>query len=120
MTELQQFLGIVQYMSSFITRLADHTAPLRAMTKKDSKFEWNDSLQQAFERVKSMICEDMSLSYFDVTKPTVIQVDASKIGICAAMSQDGKPIAFASKALTRHGTTLRQHRAGATCSCLRM
>ncbi|WP_419629159.1 reverse transcriptase domain-containing protein, partial [Thiolapillus sp.] len=62
MTELQQFLGIVQYMSSFIPRLADHTAPLRAMTKKDSKFEWNDSLQQAFERVKSMICEDMSLS----------------------------------------------------------
>ncbi|WP_419601948.1 RNase H-like domain-containing protein, partial [Thiolapillus sp.] len=100
MTELQQFLGIVQYMSSFIPRLADHTAPLRAMTKKDSKFEWNDSLQQAFERVKSMICEDMSLSYFDVTKPTVIQVDASKIGIGAALTQDGKPIAFASKALT--------------------
>ena len=37
MTELQQFLGIVQYMSSFIPRLADHTAPLRAMTKKHSK-----------------------------------------------------------------------------------
>ena len=76
-TELQQFLGIVQYMSPFIPRLA-HTAPLRAMTKKDSKFEWNDSLKQAFERVKSMICEDMSLSYFDVTKPTVIQVRSTQ------------------------------------------
>ena len=64
-TELQRFLGIVQYMSSFIPTLADHTALFRTMIKKDSKFEWNDSLQQAFERVESMVCEDMSLSYFD-------------------------------------------------------
>ena len=70
------------------------------MTKKDSKFEWNDSLQQALERVKSVICEDMSLSYFDVTKPTVIQVDASKIGIGAALIQDCKPVALEIKALT--------------------
>ena len=99
-TKLQQFLGIVQYKSRFIPRLADHTAPLRAKTKKDSKFDRNDSLQQAFETVKSMICEDVSLSHFDVTKPTVVQVDVSKIAIGAALTQDGKPIAFASKALT--------------------
>ena len=100
LTELQQFLGIVQYMSPFILKLSDHTAPLRAVTKKDAAFEWNDSLQHAFERVKSLICKDTSLSYFDVMKPAVIQVDASKIGIGAVLVQDNKPIAFASKAFT--------------------
>ena len=99
-TEVQQFLGIIQYLSPFIPNLADHTAPLRALTKKDVKFEWNASLQHAFDKIKSMICKDMSLQYFDVNKPSVIQVDASKTGLGAALLQEGKPITFASKALT--------------------
>ncbi|KAL8607946.1 hypothetical protein ACOMHN_005501 [Nucella lapillus] len=99
-TEVQQFLSIIQYLSPFIPNLSDQTAPLRALTKKDAHFEWNNSLQQAFDRVKSTVCKDMSLQYFNVNKPSVIQVDASKTGLGAALLQDGKPIAFASKALT--------------------
>ena len=99
-TEIQQFLGIIQFMAPFISKLADQTAPLRALTKKDVPFEWNSSLQKVFENVKASICKDIALTYFDVTKPTTIQVDASKIGIGAALLQDGRPIAFASKALT--------------------
>ena len=87
-------------MAPFISKLADQTAPLRALTKKDVPFEWNSSLQKVFENVKASICKDIALTYFDVTKPTTIQVDTSKIGIGAALLQDGRPIAFASKALT--------------------
>ena len=87
-------------MAPFISKLADQTAPLRALTKKDVPFEWNSSLQKVFENIKASICKDIALTYFDVTKPTTIQVDASKIGIGAALLQDGRPIAFASKALT--------------------
>ena len=63
-------------------------------------FQWNSSLQKVFENVKASICKDIALSYFNVTKPTAIQVDTSKVGIGAALLQDGKPIAFASTALT--------------------
>ncbi|KAK7113437.1 hypothetical protein V1264_012727 [Littorina saxatilis] len=80
LTELQQFLGMVQYMSSFIPRLADHTAALRALTKKDVQWDWNSSHQKAFQKVKDMICEDTALTYFDITKPAAIQVDASQQG----------------------------------------
>ena len=45
-TEIQQFLGIIQFMAPFISKLADQTAPLRALTKKDVPFEWNSSLQK--------------------------------------------------------------------------
>ena len=41
----------------------------------------------------------MTLTYFDPSKPSVIQVDASMRGLGAALLQDNKPIAFASKAL---------------------
>ena len=99
-TEIQQVLGIIQFIAPFIPKLADQTPPLRALTKKDVPFEWNSSLQKVFENIKASISKDIALTYFDVTKPATIQVDASKIGIGAALLQDGRPIAFASKSLT--------------------
>ena len=99
-TELQQFLGMVQYMSPFIPKLADSTAALRNLTKKDSDFVWNDSHEQAFKNIKDMVCHTTSLAYFDVTKETIIKVDASQQGIGAALTQDEKLIAFASKVMT--------------------
>ena len=99
-TEIQQFLGINQFMSPFIPKFADQTAPLTALTKKGVPFEWNSCLQKVFNNVKASICKDIALSYFDVTKPTTIQGDTSIVGIGAALPQDRRPIAFAIKALT--------------------
>lgn len=99
-TEVQQFLGIVQYMSPFIPNLADHTEILRSMTKKDSVWSWTASHEKSFQKLKSLICSECTLTYFDPKLPTTIQVDASKKGLGAALVQQGKPIAFASKALT--------------------
>ena len=42
----------------------------------------------------------MCLRYFDPNKPASIEVDASSLGLGAALIQDNKPVAFASKALT--------------------
>ena len=99
-TEIQQFLGIIQFKSPFIPNLADQTAPLRALTKKGVPFEWNSSLQKVFDNVKAFICKDIILSYFDVTTTTTIQADTSKAGIGAAPLQDERPLAFASKTPT--------------------
>ena len=98
-TELQQFLGLATYMSPFIAKLADHTDDLRALTHKDSEWQWTASHQKAFDNVKSLITTECTLTYFDPTKPSVVQVDASMRGLGAALLQDNKPIAFASKAL---------------------
>ena len=38
--------------------------------------------------------------YFDLSLPVTIQVDASQVGLGAALLQNGKPMAFASKTLT--------------------
>ena len=40
-----------------------------------------------------------TLAYFDPSKEVTLQVDASKKGLGAVMFQDGKPVAFTSKAL---------------------
>ena len=99
-SRLQQFLGMVTYLSPFIPSLSTHTAPLRELLKKDSEFIWNTSYQEAFDRIKELVCKDTTLHYFDVRKPVTIQVDASGKGLGAALLQEGCPVAFASKALT--------------------
>ena len=47
-------------------------------------------------RIKEMIISAPVLAYYDVTKPVVIQCDASKSGLGAALLQEGRPVAFSS------------------------
>ena len=98
--EVQQFLGLAQYMAPFIPKLADNTETLRALTRKDTEWQWTPSHQASFESVKASISSECILTFFNPKKKTTIQVDASQKGLGAALIQDGKPVAFASKALT--------------------
>ena len=99
-TELQEFLRMVTYLSPFICGLSTLTAPLWELLKKDANFTWNASYESAFEQIKEAVVSDTTLRYFDPALPMTIQVDASQVGLGAALLQNGKPIAFASKALT--------------------
>ena len=99
-TELQEFLGLVTYLSPFIPGLSTLTAPLQELLKKDADFSWNRTYDITFEWVKEAVISDTTLRYFDPSLPVTIQVDASQVGLGAALLQNGKPVAFASKALT--------------------
>ena len=99
-SQLQKFLGMVTYLSPFVLSLSSFTAPLHGLLKKDVEFTWNETYQDAFDSVKSLVCSDTTLCYFDICRPVMIQVDASKKGLGAVLLQDGCPVAFASKALT--------------------
>ena len=98
--ELQQFLGLVQYMSPFIKNLSQNTEVLRKLLLKDSDWQWNECHEKAFQATKDLIHEKMTLKYFDPTKPTTLEVDSSLEGLGAALLQDGEPVAFASKSLS--------------------
>ena len=68
-------------------------------------------------RVKQWICKTLlkaTLAYFDCTKFIVIQTDASEYGLGAALLQDGRLIAFASKTVT----DMKTKYANIECKCL--
>ena len=44
--QLQSFLGMVNYMGTFIPNLSHHTKPLWAMLKKDNMFHWEEQQTQ--------------------------------------------------------------------------
>ena len=49
--QLQSFLGMVNYMGTFIPNLSHHTEPLRAMLKKDNVFHWEEQQTRSFQEV---------------------------------------------------------------------
>lgn len=98
--DLQSFLGMVTYLAPFIPCLSEHTTPLRQLLHQESLFQWQSEHQNAFDTLKHLIQEASTLSYFDPNLPSVLQVDASQTALGAVLTQQGKPVAFASKSLT--------------------
>lgn len=99
--ELETVLGMVNYLTKFAPNLADITAPMRSLLRRDTEFIWDSAQNSAFEKVKEVITKSPVLSFYDPKKPLTLQVDASNFGLGASLLQDGKPIAFASKSLTQ-------------------
>jgi hypothetical protein len=103
--ELQQFLGMVQYLAPFIPKLSEYTASLRGLLKKESQWYWTPDHEKQYCKIKELICNTVTLNYFNPQLETIVQVDASQRGLGAALLQKDKQgktkvIAFASKALT--------------------
>ena len=98
--ELQSSLGIATYMASFIPSPSALSEPLRNLLKRSTDFHWSPSHSTAFQKIKQSICRQVSLTYFDPKKVTILQADASLKGLGSALVQEGKVGAFASRALT--------------------
>ena len=114
-TELQSFLGSVNYLSWFITGLIQLHKPLQVLVKKNSEFVWTTVHDKSFHDLKDMVSEDCLIQFYDLQKPLYIECDASKQGIGCVMLQpddniasntvDGIPsnlwpVAYASKSLS--------------------
>ena len=103
--ELQEFLGLIQYLAVFIQDLSNKAAPLRQLLKKEVPFMWESDHQHCFETLKTLVSTDATLQYYDVDAPVVLHVDASQRGLGAALLQPDetgkeRPIAYASKSLS--------------------
>ena len=72
-----RFLGTVNYLDKFIEHKADLQGPISQLTRNDTAFVWETPQQQAFDKLKSVITSGPVLAYFDNTKETVLNVDAS-------------------------------------------
>ena len=97
---VRRFLGLVQYLSKFIPNMSQMDAPLRELLKADIPFQWNHTQQESFDKLKTACTTAPVLALFDVSKPTEIQCDASKDGLGAILMQDGRVIAYSSRALS--------------------
>jgi len=60
-------------------------------------------VDEAFELLKKAMSEVLVLGMLDFNKPFTLETDASGVGIGVVLSQEGRPMAFLSQALSpRH------------------
>ena len=74
--------------------------PLGALTRQGVEFNWNEECKKAFDKVKANITETPVLAHFDPNKQLVLQSDSITSGLGGTIMQDGRPIEYASRALT--------------------
>ena len=97
---VQRLNGFVNYLAKFLPKLADHMEPIRRLTRQETEFVWSEEQEKAFTEIKKLVTTAPVLSYYDPKADLEIQCDASQKGLGAALLQKGKPIAYASRALT--------------------
>uniref|UniRef100_A0A915JPV9 Reverse transcriptase/retrotransposon-derived protein RNase H-like domain-containing protein n=1 Tax=Romanomermis culicivorax TaxID=13658 RepID=A0A915JPV9_ROMCU len=65
--------------------LADHAEPLQHLTRMSEqiKFEESDECTMAFNKLKSLLTNDLQLAIFDPDPRTILAANASNIGLGA-------------------------------------
>jgi hypothetical protein len=104
--ELQAFLGLASYYRRFIKDFSSICRPLHHLTEKNVPFKWTPQCQSAFESIRSKLVSSPILVFPDMSKPFILDTDASDFGIGGVLSQiqdngQEKVVAYASKALTK-------------------
>ena len=96
----QSLLGMTQYVSRFIPNYASITTPLRTLTHQNAKWQWQAEQENALKKLQHELTNDPVMAYFDPSKPTTVIVDASPSGLGALLTQEGRVISYASRALS--------------------
>ena len=91
---------MINFLACHIPDMSTTTAPLRDLLKSDVHFHWNTQQEEALSKIKQILSTAPVLKYFDPSKASTIQADASKHGLGACLLQQGKPVAYASRSLT--------------------
>jgi hypothetical protein len=114
-TELRSFLGLVMYYAKFIPNISSLLAPLYRLLRKDVRFCWDESCDQAFNLVKDKLVSSEVLAHYSPEWPLVLTTDASSVGVGAVISHlisegahdkdsEGfreRPVAYASRSLNK-------------------
>jgi hypothetical protein len=102
--ELQSFLGFINFYRRFIEDFSRIARPLHNLTRKDTKWEWKETHQKAFDDLKERVTSAPILTQPDVSRPFKLETDASDFATGAVLSQlcedeKWRPVGFLSKSL---------------------
>ena len=105
-TDVRAFLGLTGYYRRFVPDYSSVALPLTDLTKKTApnQVRWDPQCDEAFKRLKELLCSSPILQSPDISRPFILQTDASDRGVGAVLTQrDDKgqehPVSYYSRKL---------------------
>ncbi|CAE1272686.1 unnamed protein product [Acanthosepion pharaonis] len=93
---LKRALGVFSYYSPWVENFSDCISPLLNI----SSFPIAEELKSQFQAIKDEICK-ASVAAIEDEIPFTIETDASATALAACLSQNGRSVAYFSRALTQ-------------------
>lgn len=89
-TDIQRFLGLVNYMRDHIPKASALMAPLDKIrnAKVITDKEWTPSIETHFQTIKKVLVSNVVLSPPDLNHPYTVYTDSSSYGIGCALCQE--------------------------------
>ncbi len=92
--------------SLFLRKTAEYAGLATYVTdqsglKKKTPIKWTDDMQQAFDKMRLLMAADALAAYPDYNKRFDVYTDASDFQLGACIIQEGRPIAYFSRKLTK-------------------
>ncbi|GJY78694.1 reverse transcriptase domain-containing protein [Tanacetum coccineum] len=100
---------MVGYIWRFIANFSRIAKPLTLLTQKNKKYVWGAEQEEAFQLLKSKLCDAPILSLPDGVEDFVVYCDASNQGLGCVLMQRNKVIAYASRQLKIHEKNYTTH-----------
>ena len=102
--DMQKFLGLANYYRQFVKDFARIAKLLHEMMRKETKWNWGERQQRAFEGLKERFTTELVLVIPDLDKEMRVEVDASDFvtgGVLSMKCEDEKwrPVTYISKLL---------------------
>ena len=85
--EIHSFLGLARYYRRFIEDFSRLTALMMRLTRKEVKFEWNDSCEKAFQELKRRLTLASILIIPKRGQRYIVYCDALKDGLGCVLMQ---------------------------------
>ena len=105
LTEVKGFLGLCSYYKSYIPDYGEIAFPLHRLSQKEVTFDWSAECEEAFEKLKSILCSSAILAFPNENDTFIVDTDASLHSIGAVLSQvqngQERVIAYGSKVLSK-------------------
>jgi hypothetical protein len=113
-SEVQSYLGMINYYQKYLPNLSTILAPLHSLLEKGKSWKWSEEHQEAFRKSKELILKSSHLLvHYDPEKELILACDVSPYGLGAVLSyrmeeNTEQPIAFASRSLSAAGNNYSQ------------
>ena len=94
---LRSFLGSVHFYGKFLPNLATITEPLHCLRKKDIAWSWGAEEQEAFQKLKDLLCTDTIVVHFNFNPSLMLQrwsweLFSSTVTVMAVSTQSPMPL----------------------------